>query len=215
MFTGIVAATARIEALRSLGDGVVFECELGPLAADAALGDSIAVDGCCLTIETLEGTRARFHAGRETLGLTTLGALRDGDRVNLEPALALGERLGGHLVSGHVDGVAEVTAVEPEATQTVMRFRLPPALASQVHLKGSICLSGVSLTLIAVEGPEVAVALIPHTLGATTLGERRAGDRINVETDLMGKWLHAMLRPVVEAALDERLGPKTRKEDRP
>ncbi|MCB9831070.1 MAG: riboflavin synthase [Planctomycetes bacterium] len=199
MFTGIVETKLPILDPRVEGEGLDFGLDLGPLEGAAPrLGDSIAVNGCCLTIARLEAGEARFHAGRETLSLTNLGAIRAGSLVNVERALRFGDQLGGHMVSGHVDGVGRVAEIVPEDSQTVMRFELPERLMKEVILKGSIALDGVSLTLTEIVGRVVAVALIPHTLAITTLGDVRVGDPINVETDMIGKWILKQTGPINE-----------------
>lgn len=227
MFTGIIIARQPVLSARHREEGLDFEIALGEAGRDAAIGDSIAVDGCCLTIETLDGDRARFHAGRETLGLTTLDTLAEGRQVNLEPALRMGDKLGGHLVSGHVDGVGEVAGIRPEPSQTWMTFRLPQRLMSEVILKGSICLDGISLTITEVSDETVSVALIPHTLAVTTLGGREVGDRINVETDGTSKWVKELVdaslearfeeyaRERLEALVDERIAARLKNEAMP
>lgn len=206
MFTGIVEMKLPLIAPRRTEEGLEFGLDLGLLPTEGAgaprLGDSIAVNGCCLTIAELGASGARFHAGRETLGLTNLGGLEAGSLVNVERALRFGDQLGGHLVSGHVDGVGQVHEIVPEESQTVMRFSLPERLLDQVILKGSIALDGVSLTITEVKGPVIAVALIPHTLEVTTLGEKTVGDPINVETDMLGKWILKQTMPITEQLKD-------------
>ncbi|HGY92467.1 MAG TPA: riboflavin synthase [Planctomycetes bacterium] len=198
MFTGIVEGLCPVVAAEFGGQGLRLTVDLACAAEGVQVGDSIAVDGCCLTVTELEGTFASFHAARETLGLTTLATMESGRRVNIERALAFGDRLGGHLVSGHVDGLGEVVEVRAESSQTWMTFRLPDRLFAQTLLKGSIALDGVSLTITEKCDGHISVALIPHTLEVTTLGSKRKGDRVNVETDMMGKWIMERLGPVLE-----------------
>lgn len=198
MFTGIVETNLPVAAVEKHAEGLDFELELGTVFSELNLGESIAVDGCCLTIAALDGGKARFQAGRETLSLTTLDEIAVGRPVNVERALAFGDRLGGHLVSGHVDGVGRVTSIVEEPSQTVMSFELPERLAGEVILKGSVALDGVSLTITEVSGPVISVALIPHTLEVTTLGVREVGQRINVETDMIGKWIVQQTGPLLE-----------------
>jgi riboflavin synthase len=205
MFTGLVEHSCRVHAAELGPDGLRLAIDLDAVADGVALGDSIAVNGCCLTVAALSGKTATFHAGRETLELTSLAtATAPGQRVNVERSLRVGQTLGGHFVSGHVDGTARVLAIAPEPSQTVMTFELPPRLAAQVVLKGSIAIDGVSLTVISVREGHVAVALIPHTLAVTTLGGRRPGDLVNVETDMLSKlvqhhlslWSAGLGRPI-------------------
>ncbi|MDQ7851255.1 MAG: riboflavin synthase, partial [Armatimonadota bacterium] len=156
---------------------------------DLAPGQSLAVDGVCLTVVALEGDTALFDLAAETLRRTTLGRLRPGASVNLERPLAAGARLGGHFVQGHVDGVGTIMKVTPEGDGVWMEVALPPGLARYVAEKGSLALDGVSLTVAAVEDDRCAVALIPHTLAVTTLGRKGPGDPLNVEVDILAKYL--------------------------
>ncbi len=198
MFTGIVEGLRPVVAADFGEEGLSLTVDLGELADGVHVGDSIAVDGCCLTVTELSGVRASFHAARETLGLTTLATMKADARVNIERAVALGDRLGGHLVSGHVDGMGEVVEVRPESSQTWMTFRLADRLFAQTLLKGSVALDGVSLTITDKREACISVALIPHTLEVTTLGSKKKGDLVNVETDMMGKWILERLGPMLE-----------------
>jgi riboflavin synthase len=186
MFTGIVEELGRVV---SREDGrIVVRCPTA--ASDSAIGDSLSIDGVCLTVIALDGDEASFDISRETFDRTSLGALDAGDPVNLERPATLASRLGGHLVQGHVDGVARVTAVEPDAENGArLAVRLPAHLLRYVVEKGSITLDGVSLTVAALRGDEIDVALIPHTLVATTLGTIHVGDRLNVEVDVVAKYV--------------------------
>lgn len=194
MFTGIVQAVGRIAARESRGGDVRLVVDAGSLdLADVAPGDSIAVAGVCLTVVALEGSRWSADVSAETLRLTTLGAIATGDAVNLEKALRLADRLGGHLVSGHVDGVGRVVRVDlasDDGSGGSQRwtFRVPASLARYIAVKGSVCVDGTSLTVNAVDGDTFGVTLIPHTLGATTFGRRKPGDAVNIEVDLMARY---------------------------
>jgi len=159
------------------------------IAADAALGDSICVSGCCLSIVRLDGGRLEFQLGPETLARTTLGGLAADSRVNLERSLRLSDRLGGHLVTGHVDAVGRLASRRDEGDWTTCRFQAPPALLAQMASKGSVAVAGVSLTVVDVDASSFSVALIPHTLAATTLGALGEGDGVNLETDLVFKYV--------------------------
>ena len=193
MFTGIVEATGRVTRSEPRGGdlrlGVVAP---GFDASDIALGDSIAVSGCCLTVVAHEGDTLAFDISNESLTLTTLGALGVGDRVNLEKALRLSDRLGGHLVSGHVDGIGRIVSIEPDARSQRWTIEAPPALARYVAAKGSICVDGVSLTVNTVEGARFGVNLIPHTVEQTTFGDRRVGDRVNLEIDMLARYVERL-----------------------
>jgi riboflavin synthase len=193
MFSGIVEGLKTVVSQRDDESGKTIAVDLAELAAGVRTGDSVAIDGCCLTVEALSGAVATFHAIGETLRLTTLGGLRRGSRVNVERSLKVGDQLGGHLVSGHVDGVAPVVGKRRDADQTWMTVDLPVPLSELVLLKGSIALDGVSLTVAGIDGRRVSVALIPHTLEHTTLGSRETGASLNVECDMIGKWVRRLL----------------------
>jgi riboflavin synthase len=186
MFTGIVEELGTVVARN--GERLVVHGSIA--TTDAVIGDSIAIHGVCLTVVDLGGERLSFDLSAETLARTNLGSLGPGDEVNLERPATLAGRLGGHLVQGHVDGVAEVIAVRPEGEDGVrLSVRLPPELLRHVVEKGSITLDGVSLTVAALDGDVVDIALIPHTLRATTLGSARENDQVNVEVDIVAKYV--------------------------
>ena len=193
MFTGIVESLGPITALRPLSGGKQIAVDLGPLAEDCQIGDSIAVNGACLTVVTLDGTVASFDVSSETLRKTTMGQWRAGQQVNLERALALGGRLGGHLVSGHVDGVGSLVARRREGDSERLTFALPEDGSVKVIEKGSIAIDGVSLTAWDVRGARFSVAVIPHTLAATTLGQLRSGSHVHMEQDQIGRWVERLL----------------------
>lgn len=193
MFTGIIQAVGTVRQITNLEAGcrIRIECpELEP--AGWQTGDSVAVSGCCLTALEIDESGFSADLSAETLARTTLGALEDGGEVNLEPALALGDRLGGHLVSGHVDGLAEVVSVTSAGESRIFRFRVTSESARYVAVKGSVTLDGVSLTVNAVEANEFEVNLIPHTLAVTTLGRLASGDRVNLEVDLLARYLERL-----------------------
>jgi riboflavin synthase len=194
MFTGIVQDVGRILALERLGGDTRLTVGVDRLdLSRTAIGDSIAVAGICLTAVAVEARAFSADVSRETLTITTSGDWRVGRRVNLEPALRAGDALGGHLVSGHVDGVAEVRACLGEARSQRYRMRVPEALARYVARKGSVALDGVSLTVNAVERQEFEVNLVPHTLAVTTLSELAVGDRVNLEVDLIARYTERLL----------------------
>ena len=174
-------------------DGVRLTIEAPDIAAGAQLGDSVAIDGVCLTVVAARGDTLAFDAVPETLARTCLGTLDQGSRVNLEPALRAGEPLGGHYVQGHVDGVGSVRSVEPEGDGRRIWFDAPPDLLRYVVEKGSIAVQGTSLTVAALDERGFAVALIPHTLSATTLGALEPGDRVNLEVDVLAKYVEKLL----------------------
>ncbi len=193
MFTGIVSQIGEIVSTEPDGAVVrlVVASSYDPEGID--LGASIACSGVCLTVTGVEvGADGRtligFDLGPETLAVTTARQWREGSRLNLERALRVGDELGGHMVLGHVDGVAPITAREDAGEAVTFRFRAPQALAKFIAVKGSVCLDGTSLTVNHVKGPEFDVTLIPHTLRATTWGERKAGDQVNLEVDQLARY---------------------------
>ncbi|HEU4346568.1 MAG TPA: riboflavin synthase [Actinoplanes sp.] len=194
MFTGIVEELGEVVYRTDAGGDSAVIAVRGPLVtSDARHGDSIAVNGVCLTvIDNVDGV---FTADvmAETLRRSSLGALRPGSPVNLERAATVGSRLGGHLVQGHVDGVARIIARDPADEWAVLRFSLPPALARYVVEKGSITVDGVSLTVMAVDGESFSVGLIPTTLKLTVLGAKAVGDPVNLEVDIIAKYVEKML----------------------
>ncbi|MBO9665090.1 riboflavin synthase [Dokdonella sp.] len=193
MFTGIIQAVGRIAEREQRGGDARIVIEVGTLdLADVALGDSIAVAGVCLTAVELAGGRFAADVSAETLRLTTLGALAVGDAVNLEKSLRLADRLGGHLVSGHVDGVGAVVAVRDDGGSQRWTFRAPAPLARYIAVKGSICVDGTSLTVNEAGADTFGVTLIPHTLAATTFGSRKAGDAVNLEVDLIARYVERL-----------------------
>ena len=193
MFTGLVEELGTIAAVVPLGAAVELSLRAPLVAGDAAIGDSIAVNGCCLTVVRREGDVLTFEAGSETLSRTNLGKLQPGSRVNLERSLKVGDRLGGHYVSGHIDGLGALDARREEGPWAFLWFRLPRELSRQLAPKGSIAVDGVSLTLVEVTNERFSVALIPHTLSVTTLGALQPGDAVNLETDLLAKYVQRQL----------------------
>ncbi len=193
MFTGIVEELGRVAAVETRPDGRRFWIEAPLVAADAAVGDSIACCGCCLTVVAREGARFAVEAVPETLRRTTLGDWREGDGVNLERSLKLEQRLGGHLVQGHVDATGAVTSVRPEGDGRRVAIALPAELRRFVPLKGSLAVDGVSLTVAALTDEGCEIAYIPHTLAVTTAGGYAAGRRVNLEVDLLARYLARLL----------------------
>jgi riboflavin synthase len=193
MFTGLVEAKGKLTARRSSGAGggaiLEVECTIGPLA----VGESVSVDGCCLTVKRLLAQGFEADASVETLERTTLGHMPLGGEVNLERAVAMGERLGGHLVTGHVDATCTLALRQPLGDAVTMRFELPPRLARFVAEKGSAAVNGVSLTVNAVSPSGFDVAIIPHTLAVTTLGGLSVGGRANLEVDLLARYVERLL----------------------
>ncbi len=193
MFTGLVERAGRLIRLQQDGPGARMVVDGGDMTAAAKLGDSIAVSGCCLTVVASEASAVAFDVGPETLRRTVLGDLAVDSRVNLERSLRMGDELGGHLVTGHIDGVGQLVRREDEQEWSTFWITAPPQLMRQMASKGSIAVDGVSLTLVDVDDESFSVALIPHTLDVTTLGMRQVGDRFNLETDVLAKYVERQL----------------------
>lgn len=193
MFTGIIKMLAPVEAVRRATGGARIVIDLEDLAAGAGRGDSVSVNGACLTVAEKRGSVCEFDAVAETLSRTTLGSLRPGDRVNIEPSLRVGDQLGGHFVLGHVDGIGEIAALTRAGEGAEMQVSADAALAALMVPKGSVAVDGISLTLVGVGKAHFTCAVIPTTLQETTLGSRRPGDKVNVEADLLGKMVAKLL----------------------
>jgi riboflavin synthase len=192
MFTGLVREVGTVVSIEG-AESVYLVLDAPATAVAAALGDSVTVDGACLTVVSVDGPRLAFEAVPETLARTALGGLVAGSRVNLEPALRAGDPLGGHYVQGHVDGVGTVRSVEPEGDGRRVWFDAAPDLLRYVVAKGSIAVQGTSLTVAALDDGGFAVALIPHTLDVTTLGALAPGDRVNLEVDVLAKYVERLV----------------------
>ena len=196
MFTGLVEGLGSVVSLTPDAVSLTLQIATPPELSEVEtvrLGDSIALNGCCLTVMAIEGRTWSFQAGSETLSRTNLGQLQVGDVVNVERSLQVGARLGGHFVQGHIDALGIVAAIDQEGEWVHITFRVPPALTRQMVEKGSITVDGVSLTLVSVTKDQFRIALIPHTLQVTTLGRRALGDPVNIETDILGKYIEKLL----------------------
>jgi riboflavin synthase len=193
MFTGLVEALATVAELQPEPPGVRLTIEVPPSIEGVKTGDSIAHNGCCLTVVAAGGNRLSFQAGEETLRRTNLGRLKPGSQLNIERSLRAGDRLGGHFVTGHIDGLGTLASRTDDGDWSTFWFRAPLELTRQMASKGSIAVDGVSLTLVDVEANRFSVALIPHTLGATTLGQLRHCDSVNLETDVLAKYVERQL----------------------
>jgi len=194
MFTGIILATGRVISLEESGGDLVLGIDAAAIdGARMNLGDSVSVQGCCLTVARREGTAFYADVSRETLSKTTLGTLGPGSTVNLEPSLRAGDALGGHMVSGHVDAVGRLTAAEQDGRSWRLEFELPAALARFVAPKGSISIDGVSLTVNQVGGRRFDVNIIPHTRDVTTLGKLVVDAGVNIEIDLVARYIDRLL----------------------
>lgn len=195
MFTGIVRELGTVASVEG-ETSVRLELDAPATAADVRVGDSVAISGVCLTVVGIDGARLAFDAVPETLSRTSLGSLRPGSRANVEPALRAGEPLGGHYVQGHVDGVGSVVSLEPEGAGARLTLAAPELVRYCVE-KGSLTVEGVSLTIAAVDDEGVEIALVPHTLAVTTLGQLAPGDAVNLEVDIIAKYVEKLLRGTI------------------
>lgn len=206
MFTGIVEGTGTVRAAGKAGEKVLLRVDLGPLVRGLGAGDSVSVAGVCLTLAGKpRGRVGTFEVVRETLDRTTLGGHRPGDRVNLERALRVGDRLGGHFVQGHVDGVGRVRGAGGPPGAFLLSVSAPSAVMENLIRKGSVAVDGVSLTVASLDRKGFTVALVPHTLEVTTLGDLRRRSRVNLEADLLGKWVRRILADAVPGAAPPRI----------
>ena len=190
MFTGIVEDIGKVSGIRRKQKESVFTFEVGRIdMGEVELGESIAVNGTCLTVTSIGKRKFTVDASHETLAKTSLGGLKRGDRVNLERSLRAGGKLGGHIVNGHVDGVGKVKSIKKLGDSHIFRFSLPKALAKYIVEKGSVAVDGVSLTVNEVKGKEFTVNIIPYTLNETIFGGLKKGDSVNIECDIIGKYV--------------------------
>jgi riboflavin synthase len=189
VFTGIIKRVGHVVRAERAATLLRLRMAIGDFAAKVAVGGSVAVDGVCLTATHVSAEDVSFDVGEETLRLTTLGEFRVGRRINIELPLAASEPIGGHIVQGHVDGVGTISNIIAHSSGRMMEISVPAALASGMALKGSVAVDGVSLTIAALREADFQVFLIPQTLAVTTLGEKRVGNRVNIETDILGKYV--------------------------
>ena len=203
MFTGLVEEVGRVVALEA---GEMFRLRVSArrVLGGTRVGESVSVNGVCLTVEGLDGETLAFHAMPETLRRTALGDLAEGSAVNLERAMTLERRFGGHLVQGHVDGVGEVRAVYPEGEAQIWEFEAPAGVLRYTVEKGSVCVDGISLTVVALRDASFTASILPQTRANTNLGELRVGDRVNLEADVVGKYVERLLEPHVRVQDFER-----------
>lgn len=198
MFTGIVEETGTVESVKKGVHSAVLTIRAEKVLEGLKMGDSIAVNGICLTVTAHSNHGFMADVMHETLNRSSLGGLRTGMRVNLERAMAADGRFGGHIVSGHVDGVGTVTQIQRDDTAVWYTVQAPPAILRYLVEKGSVTVDGISLTVARVSGHSFSVSVIPHTAQVTVLGERRVGDRVNLEADLIGKYVEKLLHPAEE-----------------
>ncbi|MBI2873999.1 MAG: riboflavin synthase [Firmicutes bacterium] len=203
MFTGLVEGTGRLSRIEQKGGSALMVIRCPELAAGIRVGDSVAVNGTCLTAVWIRGEEAAFEAVPETLRMTTLGDLRPGARVNLERALALGDRLGGHLVAGHIDGRGMVRTLRKDGSALIAEFEAPLEIRRYLVHKGSVAIDGVSLTVAGVLPDGFTVSLIPHTMERTTLSGLKVGDAVNLEADMLAKYVERLLFPPEAVSREE------------
>ena len=193
MFTGIVEYLGKVKQVKLQADSAIIVVDIGPLSVDVSPGDSIAVNGACLTVTQIKDSDVYFDVSTETLNLTAIGKLKTSDKVNIERSLKMGDQLGGHFVTGHVDGVGTINKVENKPGQCTVWFSVSKELANMMIKKGSVSIDGISLTIVEIREGLFSVALIPYTLEVTTLGFKKAGEQVNIETDMLGKWVKRIL----------------------
>ncbi len=204
MFTGLVEGRGTVQRLEKNGSGIDLTLEISKLITnDAHIGDSVAINGCCLTVVEINDSLLTFQAGTETLDKTNLGLLAIGDEVNIERPLAANGRLGGHFVQGHVDGVGSIKSIDRDGEWITMWFSVPESLAIQMVPKGSVTIEGISLTVVECQKAAFSIALIPHTLEVTTLGQKQVGSVVNIETDILGKYVLKLI-PLLPDGFNER-----------
>jgi len=193
MFTGIIEHLGKVKQVKLQTSSAIIVVDVGPLSDDVSPGDSIAVNGACLTVTQIKDSQVYFDVSTETLNKTNIGELKISDKVNIERSLKMGNKLGGHFVTGHVDGVGVINKVENEPGQCTVWFSVSETLTNMMIKKGSVAIDGISLTIVELREGLFSVALIPYTLGATTLGFKKVGQKVNIETDMLGKWVKRIL----------------------
>jgi riboflavin synthase len=193
MFTGIIEHLGKVTQIKKQADSAVIVVDIAQMSKDVNSGDSIAINGACLTVTHIKGSEVSFDVSTETLSKTTIGELKTSDRVNVESSLRIGDKLGGHFVTGHVDGVGAINRKESETGQCTMWFSVSKELANMMIKKGSVAVDGISLTIVDLEEKTFSVALIPYTLEETSLGFKKVGQKVNIETDMLGKWVKRIL----------------------
>ena len=201
MFSGIIETTGTITKIDPIAEGVRLSLQTSLPTQEVSLGESICTNGACLTVTAVEADQLSFDVSAESLRRTTLGALQVGDRVNLERSLRLEDRLSGHLVWGHVDGVGQVTSIQPEGDSFLYTFAIPAELSRYLVEKGSVAVDGISLTVFDCQPTAFTCAIIPHTHTVTTLHQRKPGDRVNIEGDMQGKYIEKFVQDVLEGML--------------
>jgi len=202
MFTGMIEDKGKVLKVEQLGREKKLVIELSPHLTDVQLGDSININGACLTVVQKKGQAIKVDLSPETLQRTTLAEVKEGEKINLERALRLSDRLGGHIVTGHIDGIGVITEKWGEGSALYLKIRIPLSVSKYIVQKGSIAIDGVSLTVNACERENIQLTLIPYTMEKTTLIEKKVGDRVNVEADILGKYVEKMLGRKSESPVD-------------
>jgi riboflavin synthase len=197
MFTGLIEQVCKVKSVRRSADAMELTVDLGKLAGQSKIGDSIAISGACLTVSRLAGNLAAFDVSGETLAKSNLGKLAVGSKVNVELSMKIGDRFGGHIVLGHIDGVAKIKAIDKRGKFADIRFETERELLDQMVVKGSVAVDGISLTIASMEGNCFRVAVIPETLKRTTLGEAKIGNVVNIETDIIVKTIKKQLENIL------------------
>ncbi len=197
MFTGLIQTVCPVKSASKTGDAMNLAIDLGQLARETKIGDSIAISGVCLTVSKLSGNIAAFDISGETLEKSILGKLKTGDKVNIELSMKPSDRFGGHFVLGHVDGIAAIKSIEKHNQFADIKFKTSPELLEQMIIKGSVAVDGISLTVAAMDKESFAVAIIPETLKRTTLGTAKPGDAVNIETDIIVKTIRKQLDEIL------------------
>ena len=197
MFTGLIKAVCTVKSAYTTGGGLRLSVDLGKLAQECKIGDSIAINGVCLTIAQLQGNLAEFDVSGETLTKSTLGNVKSSSPVNAEPVLKAADRFGGHFVLGHVDSSATIKAIERQGQFTVIKFAANPELLAQMVVKGSVAVDGISLTIANMDEGSFSVSIIPETLKKTTLGTAKTGDMVNIETDIIIKTIRSAIDKIL------------------
>jgi riboflavin synthase len=193
MFTGIIEHLGKLKQVSLQADSAVIVVDIGPLIDGVIPGDSVAINGACLTVTQIKGSEVYFDVSGETLSKTTIGKLAVSDHVNIERSLKIGDKLGGHFVTGHVDCVGVINKIESKTGQSTVWFSVSNEITNSMIKKGSVAIDGISLTIVDLKENLFSVALIPFTLDATTLGSKKAGQKVNIETDMLGKWVKRIL----------------------
>ena len=197
MFTGLIEQLCTVKSSRRSGDSMELSIDLGGLAGECKIGDSIAISGVCLTVSKLQGNLATFDVSSETLAKSNLDKLNIGSKVNVELSMKIGDRFGGHIVQGHIDGVAKIKAIDKRGEFADIRFEVESELLNQMVVKGSVAVDGISLTIAGIEAKCFRAAIIPETLKRTTLGDAGIGDTVNIETDIIGKIIKKQLENIL------------------